>query len=136
MITQVVYLPSYDWEIIVLYCQSGYDEEVIVAALKSSGCADDVVDSIRGLIADGEPNTGFTYTNGATRTSIVALGPAESPREFQNTLDHEKSHVVSHIASVYDINSLSEEYQYLAGDLGEKLLEVARFYLCDACQFK
>lgn len=80
-------------------------------------------------------NTGFTYTDMMKRISYIGIGPAESPREFQNTYAHEKGHTVSYIAEACNIDFISEEYQYLMGDLSESMFDVARQYLCDDCYY-
>lgn len=76
-------------------------------------------------------NIGLTFTNPLIQRTIVVIGDTTSHKEFQNTLDHEKGHVVMHIAERCGIDPYSEELQYLAGSLGEKLFPVAQCFLCD-----
>ena len=135
MTTQIIYLPLYDWTVIVYYCQSGYDKELILDTLESSGCVENILAGVQDMFESGEMNTGFTYTNMSNKVSYIYIGPAESRNEFQNTYAHEKGHVVSDIAQSCGVDFLSEEYQYLMGDLSESMFNVAKRYLCDECYY-
>ena len=64
----------------------------------------------------------------------MVIGLTTSSEEFQNTLDHEKGHLVMHIAEAYNIDPYGEEYQYLSGEVGQKLFKVAKRFLCDHCR--
>ena len=134
MIAQIIYLPQYDWTVVVYYCQEGYCKSTILNTLKSSGCTKDILGSINDIMNEGL-NTGFTYSNEKHRTSYMAIGPADSSKEFQNTYAHEKGHTVSYIAEACSIDFTSEEYQYLMGDLSESMFEIAQRYLCDDCEY-
>ena len=57
-----------------------------------------------------------------------------SASEFQNTFDHEKGHLAMHIANALNIDLLGEEFQYLTGEIGQKMFLVARRFLCDHCR--
>jgi hypothetical protein len=41
-----------------------------------------------------------------------------------------------HISSAYKIDPFSEEYQYIAGEVGQKMFKVAKRFLCDDCRKK
>ena len=135
MITQIIYLPTYDWTVIVFYCQKNCDCDVILNTLNSIDCSSEILNNVQELLTEPIYNQGFTFTNTDYNTSIIGICPSDSAQEFQNTLDHEKSHVVTHIANNYLIDSMSEEFQYLAGDLGEKLFDIAQHFLCDTCLY-
>lgn len=79
-------------------------------------------------------NTGFTYSNFKNKCSIVIIGLTSSPEQFQNTFDHEKGHVAMHIASAYDLDLYGEDFQYLVGEIGQKMFRKAKRFLCEHCR--
>ena len=79
-------------------------------------------------------NIGFTYSNIEKRCSLILIGITDDASEFQSTFDHEKGHVVMHISRALGINPFSEEYQYLAGEVGKQMFEKAHILLCDNCR--
>ena len=84
----------------------------------------------------GNGNIGLTYSSLKHRCSIVVIGITTSAAEFQNTFDHEKGHLVMHISSACKIDPFSEKYQYLAGEVGQKMFRIAKRFLCDECRKK
>ena len=81
-------------------------------------------------------NTGFTYSNFYHKCSIVVIGLTSSAEQFQNTFDHEKGHLAMHIADALDIDILGEEFQYLTGEIGQKMFRKAKRFMCDQCRVK
>ena len=78
----------------------------------------------------GERNSGFTHTNFKERLSIVAIGEADSRKQFLNTIVHEAKHVQSHICMYYDIPEDGEDAAYLIGYIVMKMYEGFRELLC------
>ena len=39
-----------------------------------------------------------------------------------------------HICSAYGIDPFGEEYQYLTGEIGQKMFKIARRFLCEHCR--
>ena len=64
----------------------------------------------------------------------MLISPTTSASEFQSTFDHEKGHLVMHIAEVEGIDVHGEEYQYLAGEVGRRMFKVAKRFMCDTCR--
>lgn len=81
-------------------------------------------------------NTGFTYSNFYHKCSIVVIGLTSSAEQFQNTFDHEKGHLAMHIADALNIDILGEEFQYLTGEIGQKMFRKAKRFMCDQCRDK
>ena len=51
--------------------------------------------------------------------------------EFYNTLDHEKLHVLLHISEACNMNLDSEEFEYLSGEIAERLYPVSKQFICN-----
>lgn len=81
-------------------------------------------------------NTGFTYSNFKHKCSIVIIGLTTSADQFQNTFDHEKGHLAMHIAEALNLDILGEEFQYLTGEIGQKMFRKAKRFMCDQCRVK
>jgi hypothetical protein len=78
----------------------------------------------------GEKNSGFTHTDFKKKLSIVAIGKADSKKQFLNTIVHEAKHVQSHICMYYDIPEDGEDAAYLIGYIVMKMYSSFRDLLC------
>ena len=78
----------------------------------------------------GEDNSGFTYTNFKEKLSIVAIGKANSKKQFLNTIVHEAKHVQSHICMYYDVPEDGEDAAYLIGYIVMKMFECFKQIIC------
>lgn len=134
MIVQDIYLEDYDWSIRVYYAVHEYFISNILIDLLEIDCDEESFFRIKGLMETGKDNIGFTYTNTEMGASLMLIGKTDSSDEFQDTFDHEKGHLVMHISSALGIDPYSEEYQYLAGEVGKRMFKVAKKFLCDHCK--
>ena len=100
------------------------------------GCLPKELFTVEELFTSGELNRGYTFTNSKLKTSIVIIGKTSSADEFQNTFDHEKGHLVMHISQSLGIDVYSEDYQYLAGEIGREMFKEAKKFMCDCCRQK
>ena len=73
---------------------------------------------------EGNPNTGFTYTNAKYFRAVVCIGPTTSGGEFQDTLVHEIHHLAVAIAKELGVDLESETPAYLAGDTMRSFADV------------
>ena len=134
MIIQNVYLSDYNWNIKVYYAVSSYyTEEILEELLKYNPTIDEYY-GVMSVVSDFKYNTGFTFTDYTQKRSLVIIGLTTSPSEFQNTFDHEKGHLATHIAQYYNIDPYGEDFQYLTGDIGKQLFPVAKKFLCKHCR--
>ena len=136
MIVQDVYLKKYDWNIRVYYALDTYYIDDILDDLMVIGCLPEELFAVEELFTSSELNRGYTFTNSKLKTSIVIIGKTSSADEFQNTFDHEKGHLVMHISQSLDIDVYSEDYQYLAGNIGRAMFKEAKKFMCDCCRQK
>ena len=134
MIVQDIYLEDYDWSIRVYYAVHEYFISNILIDLLDIDCDEESFFRIKRLMETGKDNIGFTYTNTEMGASLMLIGKTDSSDEFQDTFDHEKGHLVMHISSALGIDPYSEEYQYLAGEVGKRMFKVAKKFLCDHCK--
>lgn len=72
----------------------------------------------------GKKDTGFTYTNDKTRTSIVGIAKTSSQEQFLNTIVHEAKHVQSHICRYYKVPEDGEQAAYLIGYIVQRMHRV------------
>ena len=134
MIRQDIYLSEYGWNITVYYAVDTYYTKEILNELEKYNPTLKEYEEVMDMMDNFEYNTGFTFSNYPQRKSIVVIGLTTSPSEFQNTFDHEKGHLATHIAQYYNVDPYSEKYQYLAGEIGKKLFPVAKKFLCEHCK--
>lgn len=134
MIVQDIYLEKYDWSIRVYYAVNEYFISNILIDLLEMDCNEESFFKIKRLMESEANNIGFTYTNTEMRASLMLIGITDSSEEFQDTFDHEKGHLVMHISSALSIDPYSEDYQYLAGEVGKRMFKIAKKFLCDHCR--
>lgn len=134
MIVQDIYLEKYDWSIRVYYAVNEYFISNILIDLLEMDCNEESFFKIKRLMESEANNIGFTYTNTEMRASLMLIGITDSSEEFQDTFDHEKGHLVMHISSALGIDPYSEDYQYLAGEVGKRMFKIAKKFLCDHCR--
>ena len=108
----------------------------ILGNLEEIGCSDRKIEEIAENLSKQQYNTGLTYSNLKGRCSVIVIGLTSTPAEFQNTFDHEKGHLAMHICNVDGIDPFSEEYQYLTGEIGQKMFPIAKNFLCVHCRIK
>ena len=134
MIVQDIYLEDYDWSVRVYYAVNEYYISNILVDLIDIDCDKEAYFNIKRLMEMRKNNIGFTYSNIEERASLVLIGITDSADEFQDTYDHEKGHLVMHISRALGIDPYSEEYQYLAGEVGKRMFVKAKKLLCDTCR--
>ena len=134
MIVQDIYLEDYDWSVRVYYAVNEYYISNILVDLIDIDCDKEAYFNIKRLMEMRKNNIGFTYSNIEERASLVLIGITDSADEFQDTYDHEKGHLVMHISRALGIDPYSEEYQYLAGEVGKRMFMKAKKLLCDTCR--
>lgn len=131
MIVQDFYLNKWDWQVRVYYFVDDYYYDYIVEDLENLG-ASDAEQMVHKLASSGF-NSGITFSSPTDRSSVMVIGKTTSACEFQSTLDHEKGHLATHIAMFDNIDFISEEFQYLAGEIGKQMYPVAKYFLCEHC---
>lgn len=134
MIKQIIYLEEYDWIIKMYYAVDDYYEKEILYELENIKCSQDIMNDVKDLLDSNTFNTGFTYSNLEQHTTISVIGLTTSPMQFQNTIDHEKGHIASHIGRQFNLDPYGEQIQYLLGLIGQRMYPIASKFLCPHCK--
>ena len=134
MTVQDFSLPRYGWRVRVYYAVTTYRVRDIIADLRRIGCHGGDLRRAFASLWRGDLDTGLTYSNRRTRESVMVIGLTSSAAEFQNSLDHEKGHLVKHISLAFSLDPYGEEQQYLSGEIGQRMCPVARKFLCEHCR--
>lgn len=127
-------LKDWNWKVRVFYVVDTIPIDFIIDELYGIGCTEDDIDSAVNVLNTGEDNRGITFSNDEDRESIIVIGETSCPAQFAHSYDHEKLHLAMHIARTDGIDPFSEELAYLAGDIGFKMFQVAKRFLCEHCR--
>ena len=136
MIVQDIILPLYRWRVRVYYAVTAYWTDDIIRDLISVGCHGTELRRAYASLTRGSLDTGLTYSNRRTHESVMVIGLTSSAEQFQNSLDHEKGHLVKHMSLAFGLDPYGEEQQYLSGEIGQRMFPVARRFLCEHCRSK
>lgn len=134
MFIQDIYLKDWDWDARVYYAVDTFYMTEILDVLKKLGCSPRKIKQIETDLTQFPYNNGLTYSNFENRCSVVVIGLTKSAEEFQNTFDHEKGHLAMHISECDNIDVFGEEFQYLTGEIGKEMFNVAKRFMCEHCR--
>lgn len=124
MIKQLFRIDKYDWKVIVLYEISYRDADYVIDMLKQMDTPDYILRSAYKNVNEGQPNTGFIYSDYDRQRSIIVVSKTTSNRELIDTIVHEANHLQSHIATVFNLDEKGEEVCYLIGDIVKRMYKV------------
>lgn len=134
MIRQRIPLYYWGWDITVYYEAGPEDADRILFDLDRLGADGAELRRAERNVRGGVPNTGLTFTSPKSRESVTVISRTTSAAQFQDTLDHEKGHLATHIGKALGLDPYGEELQYLSGEIGRRMFPVAKRFLCDACR--
>ena len=134
LLCQEFRLENWDWFVKVFYVVDYIPIDFLIDELKDLGCNQDDIGDAMEVLGSGKDNRGITFSNDIDRESIIVIGETSCPAQFSNSFDHEKLHLVMHIARVNDIDPFGEELAYLAGEIGLSTFPVAKHFLCEHCR--
>lgn len=119
MITQDIDIKEINWKLRIFYCPQPNQVNYVLSWLFNHGCIGVNYRRAMCLLRSGAYNTGLTYTNNDTRTSIIVIGNSSNIGEFVNTLSHELNHFKEHVMSYLHIQDGGEDEAYFTGELCE-----------------
>lgn len=132
MIHQQIVLEKYDnWVIDVYYGVTHFNVNEIMAKLHRIGCDGRSAKQAYENLSSGDLNTGLTYSNYDRKHSVMVVGVANNPEQFINSLTHEQTHVMVHIAKTYHLDMYGEEVCYLIGKIAQSTFVVAKHFMCE-----
>lgn len=126
-IKQHFIMNKFDWSVTIYYTVDSLQKTALIAELKKIGCSADTLYSINKNLDRAGLDTGFTYSNYDSKSSIIVIHKASSIGEFINTFEHEKNHLEMHMCEALDINPYSEKAAILSGDLAQTIVEKALY---------
>lgn len=136
MIKTKLYIEKYDWVVTAYVAVTHYETDQILFDLRRIGCSGDTYDKAEGKLRENEINSGLTYSSKTDRESVMVTALSSSTKQQFNTICHEICHVCAHIASVENIDTTSEEFAYLVGDLSMDIFPDIKHLLCNGCRIK
>lgn len=134
MIYSHIHIDKYDWDVFCYFAVEGYYLDDIMEKLWEIGCDSNNARRAYDSISNGGLNTGLCYSNGKTRSTVLVTALTSNSSEFTNSFVHEITHCATHIAKHSNIDTHSEEFCYLNGDLAMFLYPVVGHLLCDCCR--
>lgn len=134
MLIQDFYIRKYKWNVKVFYAVNCYYTARIVNELKKVGCSGDNLERAYNNLRSCNLDTGITYSNFRKRETVMVISLTSSADEFQSSWDHEKGHLVKHIAQCFGLDPYGEDQQYLSGEIGKLMFPFARIFLCEHCR--
>lgn len=134
ILAQEFTLTKWDWRVRVFYVVDLIPIDFIIEELYDIGCTERDVDDAVKVLDNGKDNRGITFSNDEERESIIVIGETSCPAQFSNSFDHEKLHLIMHIARVDNIDPFGEELAYLAGEIGLQTFPIAKRFLCEHCR--
>lgn len=137
MFIQDIYIRRANWHVRVYHAVDDLYADEIIDNLIEIGCRGDDLKDAKISLWERLPNQGLTYSNFDRRETIMVIGFTDSGKEYWNTLDHEKNHLLQHIALACGINPYGEEISYISGEFIRDVYNgEARHLLCDCCRKK
>lgn len=126
MIRQELYIEPYGWHVVVYYAVDGFFADQIVTELRGIKADEEFVGKAYKNMTDGNLDTGFTYSNLVYGESIMVINGTSSQAQFDNSLNHERQHLIMHIAQKYNMDVYCEEICYLAGGIAMQMHPVTK----------
>lgn len=136
MIRQKIYLPEYDWHVMLYYVVSKLNAKEILSKLEKLGCSGEDLTRAERSLTTGDADTGLTYTNHYRGESVVVIAKASNALEFEQSYTHELGHLSNHIALFYGLPLNGEDVRYIQDSLIAKTWDIARELVCDCCRGK
>lgn len=136
MIRQRIYHNDTDWRCYVYYIVTEPDAMEIMERLSEIGCDGDTLERAYSNLTSRKCDTGITYTNHASKESVVVIAKTSTALEFLLSLEHEFGHLACHIAQYYGLPLGGEDVRYICDALIEKTWIISRKLLCDCCRHK
>ena len=136
MFVQDIYIERVDWHVHVYHAVDAMWADEICDDLIRAGCRGKNLTEAKAQLWKGLPDNGLTYTNIDTRETIMVIGFTSSAREYWNTLDHEKLHLLQDISICCGIDPYGEEISYISGELVRSMYDAAKGLLCECCRTK
>lgn len=134
MVRQTLYIPKYDWDVVVFYESDYCDAPDILKEMDEIGIDEYTFIRAKANLRKGRVDTGLTFTNAKEHTSMIVLSATSSKAEFANTWFHEVFHCAVHIAQACGLDYEGEAIAYVGGELARDMQPVAARLMCPTCK--
>lgn len=132
MIRDEIIIERYDWHVYVYMAASKDDAPEILRKLESIGIdGQQYMRAERHLQKAFREDTGMTYSNLDTRTTVMVIGRSTSEAETVNTFSHELRHLGDDLTEACGIPHHGEEIAYITGDVACALAGSLLRVVCD-----
>lgn len=122
---------KYDWHILLFLDYSCDYLNAVLDAMDKLKCGSRSYDIAYDNLSSCSINTGLTFSDYISRTSVIVISITNSEKEFLKSYHHELGHCAVHICQFYGIPLEGEEVQYLGQDLVDRTWDIAKIFLCD-----
>lgn len=118
---------------VMVYCGISTDGDLDKAygAILSAGAGRDraaqAVEVLR------KPNTGYIFTDGAKRFSLIMVSHATNYAELFNTITHEIDHLTAHVCERFGYATDGEKSAYIQGEIGKGIYPLVVAAVCPKC---
>lgn len=137
MIRQQLYIEKYDWWVYVYYAVDAYYINEIMWMLYRIKCPQEFMWQAWENMSANRLNQGLTYSNYRRRETVMVIGLASSPAEYENSIQHELRHLVDNIVEALNLRP-GEPPGYLTGETAMMMHPVTKLLTCecDCCKKK
>lgn len=136
MFVQDIFIKRVNWHVKVFHAVDSMWADEILDELIKIGCRGQNLKDAKAQLWKGLPNNGLTYSNLDNHETIMVIGFASDGREYWNTLDHEKNHLLQDISIKYRLDPYGEEISYISGEFIREVYDKAKELLCECCRTK
>lgn len=137
MIIQNIRIKRVRWNVRIYHAVDTMYADEIIDELIAAGCKGEMLRDAKRNLWSGAINSGITYSNLEKRETIMVIGLTSSAGEYWNSIDHERNHLLQHIAQCCDIDPYGEEISYISGEfIREVYNSKAKVLLCECCRNK
>ena len=136
MFVQDIYIDRADWNVKVFHAVDAMWADEILDELIGIGCRGQQLKDAKAQLWKGLPNNGLTYSNLDKHETIMVIGFTSSGKEYWNTIDHEKNHLLQDISLKCRIDPYGEGISYISGEFIREIYDKAKELLCECCRKK
>lgn len=130
MIRQQLYIERYDWVVYIYYAVDAYYIEEIMMQLQSIDCPREYMMQAYENMSANKLNQGLTYSNFRTRKSVMVIGLASSPAQYENSIQHELRHLIDNMVEALNLKP-GEPPGYLTGETAMMMHPVTKLLTCE-----
>lgn len=130
MIRQQLYIEKYDWVVYIYYAVDAYYIEEIMTQLYRIDCPFEFMRQAYENMSANKLNQGLTYSNYGRRETVMVIGLASSPAQYENSIQHELRHLVDNMVEALNLKP-GEPPGYLTGEVAMRMHPATKLLTCE-----